>query len=144
MEEKITIELKMAGFATVSDAVDFAHEYEEMYKKIPVDKWVRCSEVDHDRYCLVAKLFKMLCRIGLAEKRIVDDGIVYVTDTRWVWDFEEKVPKYITAYDKDGNSLGEVLNPKFRDMLSRRGDNGKWVEYQRPIHANHSEYRLLP
>lgn len=149
MEERITINPKMKGFSSVFGAVEFvAKPYERILNTIPVGEWVRCKDIAKDRFSVasVAKLFTMLCNYrGYAEKRVVDDGIIEIEDERYEYNFEHSIPREIRAYDENGLFIGMVENPAYKIACKNRAySNGKWVKYKRPIHAHHTEYRLLP
>ena len=142
MEERISINPKMMGFYTVFKAVEFmAKPYEKILDTIPVDKWVRCKDIANRFVTVasVAKLFNALCEGGFAEKRVINDAPIEIEDERWESIPRNGEPYYIEAFDKQGRSLGEVLNP-----FHEKGSTGKRIKYKRTIYPKHTEYRLLP
>lgn len=132
-----------SGFSTIWKGKYMNDMYLPLLDKLPKEGWFRCMEVDENDYVMVGKLMKALVSIGKAEKRTVDDGIIKVPDTKWVID-DITEPIEIEAFDKNGNSLGMVSNPKYREQFIKYGGkNGHWEPTTRDIHTFHSEYRLI-
>lgn len=131
------------GFATVWKGKLMNDVYLPLLDKLPKEGWFRCQDVSKRDYVMVGKLMKALVSVHKAEKRIVDDGIIKVPDTKWVVEGITE-PTEIEAFDKNGNSLGMVANPKYWEQVHNKGGSvGHWVPTTRDIHAFHSEYRLI-
>ena len=146
MEERISINPKMLAFYTVNDAVKgMAIPYEEILNDIPIGKWVRCKDIrsNPDGIAQVSKLFNALYRKGLAEKRIVNDKPIEIEEERekWIPAPCNGEPYYVEAFDKQGRSLGQVLNP-----FHKKSPTGEWVKVKNihNIFPKHTEFRLLP
>lgn len=130
------------GFSTVWRGKCMNDIYLPLLNKLPKEGWFRCKDVDKRDYAMVGKLMKALVFIGKAEKRTIDDGLIKVPDIQWVVDGMTE-PKEIEAFDKDGNSLGIVCDPRYWEQLRNNKDGGHWAQTTREVHAFHSEYRLI-
>ena len=129
------------GFDTIFRGKRMHNDYIELLNQLPKEGWFRCKDV-YWNFVMVGKLMKALVSIGKAEKRTVDDGMIKVPDMQWVPNGVTE-PKEIEAFDKDGNSLGMVCNPRYWEQLRKNGVGGHWEPTTREVHAFHSEYRLI-
>jgi len=125
---------ELMGFETLDYARKFNNEYSELLDKVPVGEWVRCKDIDEDHYHKVAKLFIALCEAHYAQRREVDDGIIEYEDEVWVSDTNGE-PRMIDAFDKDGNFIGQINNPRYR-----WSGGGHYEKVTRKVHASHAEY----
>ena len=71
------------------------------------------------------------------ERRVVDDGIVEIKVWEWV-SVDSNEPSRIEVFDKDGNPMGTIANPKYSRVKQ------EYREVPKKVHAHHAEFRLLP
>lgn len=100
-------------FDTIGEAINKVNKYQEIIRKIPTEKWIRCKDIDDDYQRVACLLNKWYVR-GWAKKRTVDDGFVEKEITEYEWVDSEGNFRTIYAYTEKGEPIGLVNNPNYK------------------------------
>ena len=128
------------AISLLNNAAYMCDVYKTILSNIPKNEWFRCKDVSGDRACQqVAALMRRLKDAGYAERRVVDDGTRTFTERRYVTRDINNEPKTIVAYDRDGNYIGEIPNPRYYRF---EAEHGSYENVEKTVKTSHAEYRL--
>lgn len=98
--------------------------------------WVRCKELTPNFPAVASGVLNRLLNAGLAERRTHTEPIIVEDDILVCYDENgERVPRLVPAYDKQGNFLCDIDNPKVCEE--------KWERGKRAFNVEIAEYKIL-